>query len=266
MPDSPRLLLLAELTWREVAALDPSRTVAILPTGATEAHGPHLPLATDVIIADAMARDGGQRLIEAGYDVVLLPTLPYTAADFAAGFAGTVSVSTETETALIVDIGRSLARHGLHIFVFANAHLDPGHLSALTSAAARLESEYGLTVVFPNITRRPWAQRLGSEFMSGACHAGCFEGSVVMAERPSLVREVIRVTLPENPSSLSVAIRGGKQSFEEAGGPNAYFGAPAVASAEEGRETVGTLGVILAEAVLMRIGRVNVQAGPKAPM
>lgn len=254
MTDSPRIHALAELTWREVAALDPSRTVVILPTGATEAHGPHLPLATDVIIADAMARDGALRLNEAGYDVVLLPTLPYTAADFAAGFAGTLSVSPETETALIVDIGRSLARHGLRTLAFANAHLDPGHLSALTSAAARLESESGLTVVFPNITRRPWAPRLGSEFMSGACHAGCFEGSVVMAERPGFVREDIRAALPENPASLSVAIRGGKQSFEEAGGPNAYFGAPAVASADEGRETVRTLGAILAEAVLTRLG------------
>jgi len=253
MSDLPRILSLAESTWRDVAALDARRTVAILPTGATEAHGPHLPLATDVIIADAMVRDGAGRLVLAGYDVVILPALPYTAANFAAGFAGTISISPDTETALIIDIGRSLVRHGLRTLAIANAHLDPGHLAALGSAATRLESEHGLTVIFPNITRRPWALRLGTEFLSGACHAGCFEGSVVLAERPDLVREAIRSGLPDNAASLSVAIRSGKQSFEEAGGPDAYFGAPAAASAKEGRATVSSLGAILAEAVLTRL-------------
>lgn len=250
----PRISTLADSTWRDIGALHASRTIAILPTGATEAHGPHLPLATDVVIADAMARDGAERLVLAGYDVLILPTLAYTAAAFAAGFAGTISISPETETALIVDVGHSLARHGLRTLVFANAHLDPGHLGALTSAAERLEREHDLTVVFPNITRRPWALRLGAEFMSGACHAGCFEGSIVLAERPDLVRESIAASLPENPASLSIAIRSGKQSFEEAGGTDAYFGAPAAASAEEGRETVSRLGAILAEAVLTRLG------------
>jgi creatinine amidohydrolase len=56
-------------------------------------------------------------------------------------------------------------------------------------------------------------------------------------------------SLPANPESLSRAIREGKQTFEEAGGPRAYFGYPAEATAEEGRATVEVLGEILDEAV-----------------
>ncbi len=104
--------------------------------------------------------------------------------------------------------------------------------------------------MFPNITRKPWAPRLGDEFMSGACHAGRYESSVVMAARPELVHEEIRKALGANPASLSVAIREGKRDFEEAGGPLAYFGHPAEASAEEGARTIDILGSILEEAVL----------------
>jgi len=96
---------------------------------------------------------------------------------------------------------------------------------------------------------KPWALRLGEEFRSGACHAGRFETSIVLAERPALVREAIRANLAANPASLSRAIREGRQNFAEAGGPRAYFGFPAEATADEGRATIDALGAILAEAV-----------------
>jgi len=238
------------MTWEEVAGCDKSRFVAILPLGATEAHGPHLPLATDVIIADAMATHAAHLLEAQGFEAVLLPSLAYTAAAYAAGFAGTLSLRPETETALLVDLGLALHRHGVRWLLCANAHLDPTHIGAIRAAAELLHAQTGLSVIFPDVTRRPWAERLTSEFRSGACHAGCYEGSIVMASRPDLVRDSIRCALPENPASLSVAIRSGKTSFEEAGGPRAYFGAPAAASAEEGRATIAILGQILHEAFM----------------
>jgi creatinine amidohydrolase len=67
------------------------------------------------------------------------------------------------------------------------------------------------------------------------------------------VREEVRRRLPANPASIGRAIRDGKTSFHEAGGPEAYFGDPAAASAEEGRATIETLGEILAEAVLAEL-------------
>jgi creatinine amidohydrolase len=135
------------------------------------------------------------------------------------------------------------------VLAIANAHLDPGHLAALEAAVHAIRRNPGLVVAFPNLTAKPWALRLTDEFRSGACHAGRFETSIVLAERPDLVREAIRTGLPPNPASLSRAIREGKLSFEEAGGTQAYFGYPAEASAGEGRQTIELLGEILDEAV-----------------
>ena len=244
------VLDLAQLTWEEVRDLDRAKAVAILPVGAVEAHGPHLPLATDVIIAETMARAAAARLATQGYDAVLLPPLAYTAAEFAAGFPGTVSLRPGTVTALLLDLARSLTRHGLHVLAVANAHLDPAHVAALEAAVVQNQRENGARIVFPDVTKRPWALRLTEEFRSGACHAGRYESSIVLAVRPELVREAIRRALPSNPRSLSAAIRSGQTSFEEAGGPRAYFGSPADAEADEGVRTIEILGAILAEAVL----------------
>jgi creatinine amidohydrolase len=189
-----------------------------------------------------------------GSRVLVLPPLTYTSAAFAHGFAGTVSLRPETVTATVLDIAGSVARHGFGLLAIANAHLDPGHLAALEAGAAAIRRDLGLPVAFPNLTTRPLALRLGDEFKSGACHAGQFETSVVMAERPELVRDATRSGLPPNPASLSRAIREGKRSFEEAGGGRAYFGFPAQATAEEGRATVEVLGAILDEAVQAELG------------
>lgn len=237
------------MTWEEAEALDPARSVAILPIGAIEAHGPHLPLSTDVIIAEAMARAGGDRLAARGYQAFLLPSLAYSAAPFAASFPGTLSFSPETVTAMLVDLARALTGRGMAALAIANAHLDPAHLGSIATAVAAARDAGCLTIVAPDLTRKPWALRLGEEFRTGACHAGRYEGSIVMAARPELVREEILRALAPNPASLSTAIRAGSQSFEEAGGPRAYFGWPAEATAAEGVATIATLGEILAEAV-----------------
>jgi creatinine amidohydrolase len=237
------------MTWEEARNAAGPRSAAILPVGAIEAHGPHLPLETDVIIAQAMARSGAARLAARGMSVVVLPPLTYTAAAFAQGFAGTLSLRPETVTATVLDIAANLTRHGFGVLAIANAHLDPGHLGSLDAAVNAIRRELGLAVACPNLAAKPWALRLGDEFKSGACHAGQFETSIVLAERPELVREDARAALPANPASLSRAIRDGKRSFEEAGGPRAYFGFPAQATPKEGRATIEVLGQILDEAV-----------------
>jgi creatinine amidohydrolase len=240
--------LLAELRFEELARLPKTPLLAILPVGATEAHGPHLPLGTDVIIAEAMARAGAERLSARGATVLVAPALGYTSAGYAAGFPGTISIRPETVTALVCDVIRSLVRHDVKTIAIANAHLEPAHIASLHAAVTETASE--ARVVYPDVTRKPWALRLGDEFKSGACHAGQYEGSIVLAERPELVDEGVARTLPPNPVSLSRAIREGKTTFEAAGGIRAYFGAPALATAEEGRRTIQELGAILEEAVV----------------
>jgi creatinine amidohydrolase len=242
------ILDLQTATWEEVAGADLAHALAILPLGATEAHGPHLPLGTDTIIATAMAREGASRLSSRGATVLLVPALALTPAPFAAAFAGTVGIEPATLTSIITDTGRALLAQGVTRLVPISAHLDPAHLRAVHEACALL-ADTGMRVAFPDLTRKPLALRLGEEFRSGACHAGRFETSIVLAERPELVRES-RHALPANLHSLSDAIRAGKGNFHDAGGPRAYFGAPAEATAEEGRALVEALGSILEEAAL----------------
>jgi creatinine amidohydrolase len=244
------------MTWEEARDLTRAGlpVVAFLPTGAVEAHGPHLPLDTDVIIAQAMARAAAERVESRGARAVLLPPLPFTAAPFAAAFPGTLSVDPATVTALLVDLARALHAQGVAALAVANAHLDPAHLGSIADAVAAAREAGLLPIVAPDLTRKPWAPRLGEEFRSGACHAGRYEGSIVMAASPGAVREEIRRALPPNDASLSTAIRAGKRTFEEAGGARAYFGRPAEATASEGEATIATLGEILAEAVAEAIG------------
>jgi creatinine amidohydrolase len=246
---------LAGLTWEDVRDMDRPHTVALLAVGALEAHGPHLPLATDVIIAEHMAQAAAARLEREGFAVLLLPSLPFSPAPFGVGFPGTVSIAPETLTALLVDLARDCTRQSYAALGIANAHLDPAHLRALAAATARCAEERLLPLACPDLSVKPWATRLTDEFKSGACHAGQFEGSIVLAARPDLVRDQVRRALPSNPRSLSRAIRDGAQRFEDAGGPAAYFGSPAAATAEEGRHTIETLGNILAEAVLHGLNR-----------
>lgn len=235
------------MTYEEARGAAERGAVALLPTGATEAHGPHLPLATDVIISREAAVRAVRVLRAEGKEAVMLPPLAYAVTEFAADFGGTISLPIETARALARDVILGATRAGFRGVVVANAHLEPGNLAALREAV-REANERGAKAVFPDVTRKPHALALGDEFKSGACHAGSYETSLVLAADPFLVRNEIAEGLAPNPASLSVAIREGKQSFLEAGGPRAYFGFPADASAREGEERFRALAEIFAAA------------------
>ncbi len=244
------------------------RVVALLPTGAVEAHGPHLPLITDVVIARAAAEAALDGLCRLGLRPMLLPPIPYTPAPFAAGFPGTISVRPATFAALLEDVAAALERQGVAALVVVNAHLDPAHLAAIREVAgARAAAQaagrpHHMPVIHPDLTERRWASRLTAEFRSGACHAGRYETSVVMAAAPDLVRDETRRGLPANPASLSVAIRDGAATFEEAGVGEAYCGEPAAATREEGDETVAVLGGIVVDAVAEVLGDAQKEVSP----
>ena len=246
---------LSQLTWPEVDALERARTIAVLPVGAIEAHGPHLPLGTDVIIARAMAHAGARRLARRGYTTLLLPPIVYAPAPFAAGFAGTMSIRPSVMRDQIVDVAAALAGHGFRCLAIANAHFDPAQVRVLRETVEHIRAAGAPLVAFPDLTRRDTAARLTEEFRSGACHAGQYETSIVLAEEPGLVREPERRALEPYLRSLSDAIRDGVQSFGEAGGEQAYFGAPAAATADEGRQTIETLGSLLEEEVIAVLER-----------
>lgn len=242
--------VLREMTWSEVDSVVGERTVALLPIGAIEAHGPHLPLDTDGIIAASMVDAAAVELAAQGQESVILPQIDYSPAQFAGAFAGTVSIGSNVLTELIANIAGNVARWEVPVLGIANAHLDPDHLRSLHAAVEAIHQEGTIRVAFPDLTRRPWGSRLTEEFKSGACHAGRFESSIVLAAARGRVREQVRLGLAPNPRSLSDAIAEGITSFADAGGPEAYFGDPAAASLTEGIETIRILGAILCEAVL----------------
>jgi creatinine amidohydrolase len=245
---------LASISWPAFRVLRSTRLVAVLPLGAVEAHGPHLPLGTDILIAEAMAQAGAERLSRRGFDALLLPALPVAPAPFAAAFEGTIDTPAAATAALIEAIARSLGRHGVAATVIANAHHDPAHVRAAREAVTQIEKEGSTRLLFPDLTRRRWASRLTDEFQSGACHAGRYETSVVMAVAAETVNALVATALAPNPQSLVAAVQRGDRTFGDAGGPDAYFGAPAEATAEEGRDIIGRLGAIIEDAVVEALG------------
>lgn len=238
---------LARLTWEEAQTMLELGAIALLPTGATEPHGPHLPLDTDVLIAHTAAVRTATALLSEGRRVLVLPPLAYAVTEYASGFAGAMSLPPPTARALVRDVVLAATRAGFRGVVVCNAHLEPANLEALRDGVDEAVAA-GARVAFPDVTRKPHALTLGEEFKSGACHAGRYETSLVLAADPFLVREVA-TSLEPNAISLSRAIREGKRTFVEAGGPRAYFGDPAAASAAEGESLYGALVAIFAEAV-----------------
>lgn len=221
---------------------------ALLPLGSCEAHGPHLPLDTDVRISEEMAVRAARRLVEAGTPAVVLPTLPYGVTTSAGPFPGTLTIPGELVGALIVEVLASAAAQGAVGFALVNSHFEPAHITALFAAVEAVRARTGLPVVYPNLASRRYASRLGAEFQSGACHAGSFETSLILAVRPDLVSDA-RHALPEVAIDLAAALRAGAKDFKEMGATQGYFGQPAAASAGEGNTLYEEMAGILVDAV-----------------
>jgi creatinine amidohydrolase len=256
MPGDPRDPSLARRSWTEMAAaLDGRTAVALLPVGSTEPHGPHLPLDTDVIISTEAARRAALRLKAGGVEAFVLPALAYTVTEFSKDFAGVMGVTAPTLAALVRDVCEAALRQGFAAVCLVNSHLEPDHLAVLRDTAAEVSARAGRPVIFPDKTRRRWASTLTEEFRSGACHAGRYETSLVMAVRPEDVDETARRALPPFDVSIGRKIKEGARSFTEAGGTRAYFGDPAAATAEEGHASYEALAVMVETEVLEALGQ-----------
>jgi len=145
------------LTWKGAAEAFKRGIVAILPVGSTEAHGPHLPLATDVIISEEMSRRAAAQLNARSIEALVLPPLAYSVTDFSSDFAGTISIKQETAAALIHDICVSLYSQGARLIAIANSHLEPEHIASINQAIDAVKKETGRAVAFPDKRRRRWA-------------------------------------------------------------------------------------------------------------
>ena len=204
----------------------------LVPIGAIEAHGPHLPLETDTLLSMELASRAADVL---GNAAIAAP-IPFTAAGYASGFAGTLSIPAATAKALIRDVGIGLLRMGFGKICFINSHLDPAHVDVLRAARHEIEVATSSKVAFPDQLEPRWARTLSDEYKRAACHTSSYETSLLLASPGArhLVRDAERAVLPVIDINLAKAMKAGATRFEEAGATRAYFGDPAGATVDEG--------------------------------
>jgi len=145
---------LANLTWEEVRDLDKGAGVVVLPVGATEQHGPHLPLGTDTLLATGVLDRALARLPDE-VRAWVLPPLPYGKSTEHAGFPGTLSLSARTLLSILEDLGRGVAAAGFRRLAFLSGH--GGNRAVLDIAARDLRIETGLLCFCP--TPACWSRR-----------------------------------------------------------------------------------------------------------
>lgn len=169
---------------------------------------------------------------------LVAPSVPYGVTDYAAGFAGAVSIGAAALVTYLGAVVDALLAAGFAHVCVVNNHLEPAHDAAIR-AVRTAERGSRVSVACP-LTRR-WARTLSAEFKSGACHAGQYETSIVLAAAPALVDEAARAALPAVPISLSQEIAAGRTTFAAMGLTQAYAGAPAQATAAEGAQLIDQL-------------------------
>jgi creatinine amidohydrolase len=220
---------LGDLAYPDV----PTDAVHVLPLGATEPHGPHAPLSTDTMISVGICNRAAERLV-GEIHVLVLPAVPYGVTRYSSAFPGGVSIGEETLSSLVTEIAASVGP-----LVLVNSHFEPEQVETLRST--------GLPLL--DLTRRKHAEKLTEEFRSGSCHAGRYETSLVLADRPELVHVDRMLALEERHVDMPAAIRAGETDFVAMGMDQAYCGSPAEASSEEGRQTYETLTEMLVELI-----------------
>jgi creatinine amidohydrolase len=156
-----------------------------------------------------------------------------------------LSIPAAVLTAYLRAVADGLLAAGCAHVCLVNDHLEPAHDVAVRAAAA---GEPRISVACP-LTRR-WARTLTAEFKSGACHAGRYETSIVMAVDRGLVDDAARAALPAVPISLSDGLRDGKPTFAAMGLDRAYAGDPAAATVAEGETTLELLADMIASEVI----------------
>ena len=250
---APRFI---DLTAPEIAAL-PADTVAVLPLGAVEQHGPHLPVSTDYVTATEAAEAAVAAVARAGTaSAVLLPGLAYTKSDEHHWSAGTIWLSWDTLMRTLVDIGRSLQTSGISRLLFVNGH---GGNSALGQVACReIRRRFGLRTFFAHLSVPvdPGGGGSAAAEHGRGIQGGHGETSLMLHLRPELVHMELAVRrVPEGLLDYQLIGFGKPVSFgwtSDDFGPDGHIGDPTGATGEHGK--------VLFEAAVERLTAVIVEA------
>jgi creatinine amidohydrolase len=179
---------LAAMTWHDVRdALDHGRDRVVVPFGAVEQHGAHLPLETDALLGDCLGPLLADRL-----DALCAPTVRIGCSEDHMGRAGTLSLRPMTLKLIVCDLVDSLARHGFRTIVLLPTHA--GNAAPLAHAACTLEPPSGVRIVAVADMRalaralQAASTRCGSAVAATVTHAGEIETSLMLAIAPAAVR------------------------------------------------------------------------------
>ncbi|KAA8998440.1 creatininase family protein [Affinibrenneria salicis] len=173
------------LTEREARQALAAAHIALLPLGATEPHGDHLPLGTDNLLAERFCALLDEAL---GADAITLPTLPYSQVWSLQGHAGAIDIGNDLLTALLVALARNMRGYGINTTAVINAHY--GNFDAMRAAARRLKDEDLTLLGYSWAGMAPCAARLQSsrEAWPGYMHADEIETSLMLALAPETVQ------------------------------------------------------------------------------
>ncbi|MEM1275489.1 MAG: creatininase family protein [Pseudomonadota bacterium] len=174
----------ADLTTTDFEGIDAEATVALLPVGAIEQHGPHLPLSTDAVIAEEIARQGAEA---SSADVLVLPTQTIGKSTEHLAYPGTLTLETKTLLDLWTEIGVSVARAGVRKIVFLNAH--GGQPQVMQIVARELRVREAMLAVSANWWDCGYPEGvIPAEEAAHGIHGGQSETSLMLHFRPDLVR------------------------------------------------------------------------------
>ena len=174
-----------DLSRLDFAALDAAATIAILPTGSIEQHGPHLPVSVDSDLTEETLRRCLEHL-DPSLSVLIMPTISVGKSLEHANHPGTISLGTETFTRVVMEYGASVARAGIRKLVLCNGH--GGNRAPLGNALRDLRVEHGLITVLCSWSSFFDASEIvgGDEYRHGI-HGGDHETSAMLACRADVV-------------------------------------------------------------------------------
>ena len=175
-----------DIHWPDIAGTGPARWIAVLPLAATEQHGPHLPVGTDVMIAQAyLARV--RELLPENIPATFLPVQPVGISTEHIGYPGTLTLPTEVALKTWMAIGESVARAGIKKLVMVTSH--GGNSAAMTLVAQDLRAQHRLLVVTTGWSRFATPEGLfPAEELRHGIHGGAVETSIMLARYRQHVR------------------------------------------------------------------------------
>ena len=246
-----RLHHLQHMTYPRVRSLAVRTDLALLPIGPAEAHGPHLPVGTDLIAACELCERAAQELAAGGIECLIAPPLSYCLAEVASAFPGTITVRAEFVADLVADICRSLARSGFRRTLVVSGHAEEKNLAALRAAADQAGEAEALVKVsrwygdaLPGLLHL-----LEEDHPEYDIHAGEWETALVLLRAPELVDQTALDALPPNWGTRSVPEHqvSAARTFPELGAPQAYYGDPRRATPMVAENLYAALGKFIAE-------------------